>query len=140
MFVFTLDSNKNHLYLDAFALEACQDFAQKEKSIVQLLIMKLAIQIPAFNEAEHLLAVLAELPHSLPGVEEILVVVIDDGSSDDTAKVALENGADFVLRHRKNRGLSKAFINGIQFAWRLAPISSSTPMLITSIPAVRSDD
>lgn len=94
-------------------------FAQKEKSIVQLLIMKLAIQIPAFNEAEHLPAVLAELPRNLPGVDEILIVVIDDGSSDNTAKVALEHGADFILRHRKNRGLSKAFINGIQFCLAL---------------------
>ncbi len=81
--------------------------------------MKLAIQIPAFNEAEHLPEVLAELPHELPGVDEIFIVVVDDGSSDSTAKVALEHGADFVLRHRKNRGLSKAFINGIQFCLAL---------------------
>lgn len=87
--------------------------------IVQLFIMKLAIQIPAFNEAENLPVVLAELPRQLPGVEEIVIVVVDDGSTDNTAKVALEQGADFVLRHRQNRGLSKAFIDGIQFCLAL---------------------
>lgn len=81
--------------------------------------MKLAIQIPAFNEAEYLPQVLSELPRQLAGVDQIWVVVIDDGSTDNTTKVALENGADFVLRHRKNRGLSKAFINGIQFCLAL---------------------
>lgn len=86
---------------------------------VQLVNMKLVIQIPAYNEAEHLPVVLAELPRQLPGIDEILVVVIDDGSDDGTAKVALEYGADFVLRHRRNRGLSKAFIDGIQFGLAL---------------------
>ncbi len=81
--------------------------------------MKLAIQIPAFNEAQHLPVVLAGLPRQLPGVDEIVVVVVDDGSTDNTAKVALENGADYVLRHRRNRGLSRAFINGVQFALAL---------------------
>jgi len=81
--------------------------------------MKLAIQIPAYNEAEHLPAVLAELPRQLPGVEEIVVVVVDDGSTDGTAQTALEHGADFVLQHRRNRGLSRAFIDGIQFCLAL---------------------
>jgi len=86
---------------------------------VQLVNMKLVIQIPAYNEAEHLPVVLAELPRQLPGIDEILVVVIDDGSDDGTANVALEHGADYVLRHRCNRGLSKAFIDGIQFGLAL---------------------
>jgi len=94
-------------------------FFLEKKFIVQLLIMKLAIQIPAYNEAEHLPAVMAELPRLLPGVDEIVVVVVDDGSTDDTARVALEHGADFVLQHRRNRGLSKAFIDGIQFCLAL---------------------
>ncbi len=81
--------------------------------------MKLVIQIPAYNEAEHLPVVLAELPRQLPGIDEILVVVIDDGSDDGTANIALEHGADYVLRHRRNRGLSRAFIDGIQFGLAL---------------------
>ena len=91
----------------------------KHRNIVQLSIMKLAIQIPAYNEAEHLPAVLEELPRQLTGVDEIVVVVVDDGSTDSTAQIALEHGADFVLCHRRNRGLSKAFIDGIQFCLAL---------------------
>ena len=49
----------------------------------------------------------------------IQIIVIDDGSTDNTAQVALEHGADFVLRHRNNLGLSKAFISGIQLALAL---------------------
>ena len=86
------------------------------KSIVQLLIMKLVVQIPAYNEAGHLSVVLSEIPRQIPGVDEVIVLVIDDGSTDNTAKVALENGADYVLRHRRNRGLSRAFISGVQFS------------------------
>ena len=81
--------------------------------------MKLAIQIPAFNEAEHLPAVLAELPRSLPSVEEILVIVIDDGSSDDTAKVALEHGADFVCATGRTAVSRKPLLTGsvLPCAW-----------------------
>ena len=81
--------------------------------------MKLAIQIPAYNEANHLPVVLEQLPRQLTGIDEIVIVVVDDGSSDGTAQVALEHGADFVLRHRHNRGLSRAFVNGIQFCLAL---------------------
>ena len=81
--------------------------------------MKLAIQIPAFNEAEHLHVVLDEIPRQLSGVDEVIVVVIDDGSNDKTAQIALEHGADYVLQHRQNRGLSKAFIDGIEFCLAL---------------------
>ena len=81
--------------------------------------MKLAIQIPAYNEEEHLPAVLAELPRQLPGIDQIIIVVVDDGSTDETARAALEHGADYVLQHRQNRGLSKAFVDGMQFCLAL---------------------
>ncbi|MEA4812722.1 MAG: glycosyltransferase family 2 protein [Anaerolineaceae bacterium] len=80
---------------------------------------KLVIQIPALNEAATLPSVLSEIPREIPGVDEILVIVIDDGSSDGTANIALTNGADAVIRHRSTRGLSRAFITGIQFALAL---------------------
>ena len=81
--------------------------------------MKLVVQIPAYNEAGNLPVVLSEIPRQIPGVDEVVVLVIDDGSTDTTAKMALENGADYVLRHRRNRGLSRAFISGVQFALAL---------------------
>ncbi|HOF25462.1 MAG TPA: glycosyltransferase family 2 protein [Anaerolineaceae bacterium] len=80
---------------------------------------KLIIQIPAYNEAETLPEVLDDLPRHLEGIASIQVIVIDDGSTDNTAQVALEHGADFVLRHRNNLGLSKSFISGIQLALSL---------------------
>lgn len=80
---------------------------------------KLAIQIPCYNEAQTLADTLADLPETVPGISEIFILVIDDGSSDDTVQVALESGADYVVRHLKNRGLAQAFMTGITTALAL---------------------
>jgi glycosyltransferase involved in cell wall biosynthesis len=78
--------------------------------------MKLVVQIPCFNEAETLPSVLAELPKSIAGVDLLEVLVIDDGSSDGTAEVALAHGATRVVRHRGNRGLASTFLTGLEVA------------------------
>ena len=78
--------------------------------------MKVIIQIPCFNEAETLPLVLSELPRSLPGVDEIEVLVIDDGSSDGTAEVARAHGVDHVVSYPTNRGLAHAFTTGLDAA------------------------
>src|ERR687885_400640 len=49
--------------------------------------MKLIIQIPCFNEAEHLPATLADLPREVPGIDCVEWLVIDDGSTDATDRV-----------------------------------------------------
>ncbi|MDQ6907997.1 MAG: glycosyltransferase family 2 protein [Chloroflexota bacterium] len=74
--------------------------------------MKLIIQIPCYNEEETLPAVLADLPKSLPGIDEIQVVVIDDGSDDQTANLARMLGA-YVVPHTGNKGLAAAFQTGL---------------------------
>ena len=74
---------------------------------------KLIIQIPCLNEAETLPATLAGLPRSIPGVDVIEVLVIDDGSRDGTADVARAAGVDHVVRLRRNKGLAAAFAAGI---------------------------
>ena len=74
---------------------------------------KLIIQIPCLNEAEVLPATLAKLPRSLPGVDVIEYLIIDDGSSDDTSGVARRWGVHHIVRHRRNRGLAEAFRSGI---------------------------
>ncbi len=79
----------------------------------------LVIQIPAYNEEESLPAVLDELPKSIPGVDRIILQVIDDGSQDTTSDVALAHGADYVIRHTSNQGLSRAFMTGITYALTL---------------------
>ena len=75
---------------------------------------RLIIQIPCFNEEESIARTLADLPRKIEGVDELFVLLIDDGSADNTARVGLENGADYVVQHPSNRGLAKAYITGIQ--------------------------
>lgn len=86
----------------------------QENYLEGISMRRLFIQIPALNESSALPVVLRSLPGVLPGIDDIHILLIDDGSADNTAHVALENGADFVIRHRINRGLSSSFITGIQ--------------------------
>lgn len=79
---------------------------------------KLIIQIPCLNEADHLPETLAALPREIDGVDEIEVLIIDDGSSDGTADIARRLGVDHIVRHRKNRGLAAAFRSGLDHALR----------------------
>ena len=78
--------------------------------------MKLIIQIPCYNEEGTLPATLRDLPRTLPGVDAIEYLVVDDGSTDCTVDVARELGVHHILRHRKNRGLAAAFVTGIEAA------------------------
>ncbi len=81
--------------------------------------MKLVVQIPCFNEQETLPSVLAEIPRSIPGIDTVEVLVIDDGSTDRTADVARECGADHVISSRRNRGLARSFRAGMDAAVRM---------------------
>jgi glycosyltransferase involved in cell wall biosynthesis len=75
--------------------------------------MKLIIQVPCFNEEQTLALALAQLPRAIEGVDEVEVLVIDDGSDDRTAEVAREAGADHVVSHQRNLGLARAFSTGL---------------------------
>ncbi len=77
--------------------------------------MKLIIQIPAWNEEEHLPETLEALPSSIDGIDEIEILVVDDGSTDRTAEVAREAGAE-VVRMPVHRGLAVAFSTGLRNA------------------------
>jgi glycosyltransferase involved in cell wall biosynthesis len=82
-------------------------------------VATLIIQIPCLNEAETLPGTLADLPRSLPGIDRIEVLVIDDGSRDGTADVARAHGVAHVVRLRRRKGLAAAFMAGIDAAVKL---------------------
>lgn len=75
--------------------------------------MKLIIQIPCFNEAETLPATLQDLPRAVPGFDRVEWLVIDDGSTDDTGKVARLHGVDHLVSFTKNQGLARSFLAGL---------------------------
>lgn len=81
--------------------------------------MKLIIQIPCFNEAETLSIALAALPRYIPGIDSVEWLIIDDGSQDETIKVAKANGVDHVVRHMGNKGLARAFMTGLEASLKL---------------------
>ena len=81
--------------------------------------MKLIIQIPCLNEEQTLPETLKDLPKSLNGIDEIEILIIDDGSTDRTVQTAKEHGVHHVLSLTNNKGLAKAFIFGIGHSLKL---------------------
>lgn len=77
--------------------------------------MKLMVQIPCLNEEETLPATLADIPKQIDGIDEIEILIVDDGSTDRTSEVAREHGVEHVLRFAQNRGLGYAFAAGFDY-------------------------
>lgn len=71
--------------------------------------MKLIVTIPCYNEEKNLAAVIKEIPRSLPGVDIVEVLIVDDGSNDGTVAVAKASGADYVISNKVNAGLAFTF-------------------------------
>jgi glycosyltransferase involved in cell wall biosynthesis len=81
--------------------------------------VKLIIQIPCFNESETLPSTIADLPRQVPGFDVVEFLVIDDGSTDNTAEIARKHGVDHILQLSQNRGLAYAFNKGLETALNL---------------------
>lgn len=81
--------------------------------------MKLIIQIPCYNEEKTLPITLKYLPRKVEGFDKVEWLVIDDGSTDNTVKVAKEHGVDHVVSFTKNQGLARAFMAGLDAAIKL---------------------
>ncbi len=81
--------------------------------------MRVVIQIPCLNEAENLPTTLDCLPKKLDGVDEIVILVIDDGSTDGTSRIARQLGVQHIVRLKNNKGLAQGFMAGLDAALQL---------------------
>jgi glycosyltransferase involved in cell wall biosynthesis len=78
--------------------------------------MKLIVQIPCYNEEATLPLVLNSIPLKIPGIDKVETLIVDDGSSDKTVKVAKKLGVNHIIKHRTNKGLAASFASGIHAA------------------------
>jgi glycosyltransferase involved in cell wall biosynthesis len=81
--------------------------------------MKLIIQIPCFNEEGQLAHTLGQLPRALKGFEEVQWLIVDDGCTDDTVRVARELGVEHIVRLTNHKGLAAAFQAGLDASLKL---------------------
>lgn len=81
--------------------------------------MKLVIQIPCLNEAETLPLVLSTIPKKISGIDDIIVLIINDGSTDNTVEVAKAHGVREFVHHPQKQGLGRSFHDGAMRALEL---------------------
>ena len=80
--------------------------------------MKLIIQIPCYNEEETLEVALNDLPRHIDGIDTIEYLIINDGSCDHTVDVARKWGVHYIVNFKRNRGLAKGFMAGLDACLR----------------------
>ncbi len=78
--------------------------------------MHLIVSIPAYNEEKTIGGVIGKIPREVKGFDEVLVQVVNDGSTDGTAKAAKEAGADIIASHKRNHGVGMAFKTAVESA------------------------
>lgn len=77
--------------------------------------VKLFVQIPCLNEEKTLPLVLESIPKKIAGIDDINILVIDDGSTDNTIEIAKKHGVEHFVLHAKNKGLSRSFSDGLDY-------------------------
>jgi glycosyltransferase involved in cell wall biosynthesis len=75
--------------------------------------MKLIVQIPCYNEEHTLPGTIADIPRQIDGIDQIELMIIDDGSTDRTVEAAAELGIDHIIINKKNLGLARTFRKGL---------------------------
>ncbi len=80
---------------------------------------KLIIQIPCYNEEKTLPITLKNIPRNIKGVDEVEILVIDDGSTDRTVEIARENVVNHIVKLTNNKGLAEGFLSGLDASLRL---------------------
>lgn len=78
--------------------------------------MKVFVQIPCLNEEATLPLVLKSIPKKIPNVDQIEILVIDDGSSDRTIEIAKKHGVKHFVRHARTQYLARSFHDGVNYA------------------------
>lgn len=78
--------------------------------------MRVFVQIPCLNEEKTLPLVLSTIPREIEGVEDVQILIIDDGSTDETVEVARRLGVHHFVRHARNMGLAQSFTDGVNYA------------------------
>ncbi|MEW6407217.1 MAG: glycosyltransferase family 2 protein [Patescibacteria group bacterium] len=81
--------------------------------------MKLIIIIPAYNEEQTIAQVIREISRQISGCDKVEILVLDDGSTDNTVNVAKSAGADYIISNLKNKGLAFTFQRAIDEALKL---------------------
>ena len=81
--------------------------------------MKLVVQIPCLNEEATLPLVIRSVPKKITGIDEIIILVINDGSTDKTVEIAKKLGVKHFVHHVRNQGLGRSFHDGVERALEL---------------------
>ena len=81
--------------------------------------MKLFIIIPAYNEEFSIVKVINDVPKEIEGINEIKILVIDDGSIDKTVQMSKKARADYIFCNKTNKGLAFSFGRGLEESLKL---------------------
>lgn len=81
--------------------------------------MKLIVQIPCYNEEQTLPETVLDIPKEIEGIDQVEILIIDDGSTDKTIEVAKRIGVDHIVENSKNCGLARTFQVGMDACLRL---------------------
>ncbi len=80
--------------------------------------MKLAIVIPVYNEEKIIKSVIDSLPKEIKGVDKIVVLAVNDGSTDNSSKEIAKTGAK-LINHPINLGAGAATVTGLEAAKKI---------------------
>lgn len=81
--------------------------------------MKLIVQIPCYNEERTLPQTVKDIPRQIEGIEQVEILIINDGSKDKTVEVAKAIGVDHIVKNTCNKGLARTFLVGLDASLRL---------------------
>lgn len=82
-------------------------------------MLKLIIQVPAYNEEDSLRVALESLPRQVEGFDRVEWLLVDDGSRDRSVAVARAAGIDHIVSLPHNQGLARAFMAGLEASLKL---------------------